>query len=212
MIALQILYNIIKILYNVYIYIKMYSYNQNWTNTMKSYDKMNANEQQGIHNLNNLENSLDAHKNYYAENNDPLLLRTTGAINKIVDKNLGGFIEQGVYIGSPQVIHGGKKQNNIFNPLVGTDSATYLPSNNAVESLVDGLSMGGGKQTPMLKELKQARKSMDKFISGEKKTKPSMKHLKILEEHGELEGGNIFKDIGKSVSKTAKSVGKETKK
>jgi hypothetical protein len=167
---------------------------------MKSYDKMNANEQQGVNNLKNLENSLDAHRNYYVKNNDPLLLRTTGAINKIVDQNLGGIIEQGVNIGSPVMIHGGKKQNNIFNPLIGTDSSTYLPSNNAVQELVvDGLSMGGAK--PMLKELKQARKSMDKFISGEKKTKPSMKHLKILEEHGELEGGNIFKDIGKSVSK-----------
>jgi hypothetical protein len=78
--------------------------------------------------------------------------------------------------------------------------------------LVDGLSMGGAKQTPMLKELKQARKSMDKFISGEKKTPPSLKHLKILEEHGEFHGGNILKDIGKSVKKTAKSVGKESSK
>jgi hypothetical protein len=33
----------------------------------------------------------------------------------------------------------------------------------------------------------------------------------LLKESGELNGGNIFKSIGKSVSKSAKSVGKETK-
>ena len=39
-----------------------------------------------------------------------------------------------------------------------------------------------------------------------------VKHLQLLQEHGELEGGNIFKSIGKSVSKTAKSVGKDVSK
>jgi hypothetical protein len=52
---------------------------------------------------------------------------------------------------------------------------------------------------------------MSNYLSGVKKTKP-IKHLMLLEDSGELEGGNIFKSIGKSVSKTAKSVGKETKK
>jgi len=100
-----------------------------------------------------------------------------------------------------------------MNPLIGTDSATYLPSNNAVKELVGVLSMGGAKpKSPMLKDLTNARKAMDKFLSGERKTKPMVKHLQLLQEHGELEGGNIFKSIGKSVSKTAKSVGKDVSK
>lgn len=187
----------------------MYSYDKTWTDTMKSYDKSNANTEENIFNLNHLENSLDAHKNYYPENKDNLLLRTTGAINKVVDKNLYGIIEQGVNIAP--AYGGSRKQKNSMNPLIGTDSATYLPSNNAVESLVDGLSMGGSRPKAN-KDLTNARKAMDKFLSGERKTKPSMKHLKILEDHGELEGGNIFKSISKSVSKTAKSVGKDVSK
>ena len=189
----------------------MYSYNQNWINTIKSYDKSTANTEENISNLNHLENSLDAHKNYYPENKDNLLLRTTGAINKVVDKNLYGIIEQGVNIGSPEFLHGGSRKQNYMNPLIGTDSATYLPSNNAVEALVDGLSMGGSRPKAN-KDLTNARKAMDKFLSGERKTKPMVKHLQILHEHGELEGGNIFKSISKSVSKTAKSVGKDVSK
>ena len=34
----------------------------------------------------------------------------------------------------------------------------------------------------------------------------------LLEDSGELEGGNIFKDISKTASKTAKSISKESKK
>jgi hypothetical protein len=199
----------------------MYSYDKTWTDTMKAYNMTNAENQKNISNLNHLENNFDAHRNYYPENKDTLLLKATGAINKVVDKNLYGIIEQGVNIGSPEFLHGGsRKQNYNMNPLVGTDSSTYLPSNNAVKELVSGLSMGGAKPKPN-KDLTNARKAMDKFLSGERKTKPSMKHLQILHEHGELEldGGNIFKSIsktvksvGKDVSKTAKKVGKESSK
>jgi hypothetical protein len=45
-----------------------------------------------------------------------------------------------------------------------------------------------------------------------KKKKPMNKYLMLLQDAGELEGGNIFKDISKSASKTAKSVAKESKK
>ena len=38
------------------------------------------------------------------------------------------------------------------------------------------------------------------------------KHIMLLQDAGELEGGNIFKDISKTASKTAKSIGKETKR
>jgi hypothetical protein len=31
------------------------------------------------------------------------------------------------------------------NPFIGTDNATYLPSTNGTESLVDNISMGGSK-------------------------------------------------------------------
>lgn len=186
----------------------MYNYNKNWTSKMKSYDKQIANDQQNVSNLNNLTNSLDAHKNYYSDNKDNLLLNATGVINSVVDKNLYGVIEQGVNIGVK--VSGGKKiQTGIFNPMVGTDISTHAPSTNAAESLVDGVSMGGAKPS---KDLINARKAMEKYLSGEKKNKPMMKHLRLLEEHGELEGGNIFKDIGKSVSKTAKAVGKESSK
>ena len=169
----------------------MYSYNKNWINAIKSYDKSNANTEENISNLNHLENSLDAHKNYYPENKDNLLLKATGAINKVVDKNLYGILEQGVNIAP--AYGGSRKQNNSMNPLIGTDSATYLPSNNAVESLVGALSMGGAKPK-VNKELINARKAMDKFLSGERKTKPMVKHLQLLQEHGELEldRGNIY--------------------
>ena len=144
----------------------MYSYDKTWTDTMKAYNMINAENQKNISNLNHLEHTLDAHKNYYPENKDNLLLKATGAINKVVDKNLYGILEQGVNIAP--VYGGSRKQNNSMNHLIGTDSATYLPSNNAVESLVDGLSMGGSRPKAN-KYLTNARKAMDKFLSGERK-------------------------------------------
>ena len=111
----------------------MYSYDKTWTDTMKSYNMMNAENQKNISNLNHLEHTLDAHRNYYPENKDILLLKATGAINRIVDKNLYGDIKQGVNIATATAYGGSRKQHYNMNPLVGTDSATYLPSNNAVE-------------------------------------------------------------------------------
>jgi hypothetical protein len=113
-------------------------------------------------------------------------------------------------MGAPGAMTGGTRVRK--NPLIGTDSATYLPSNNATESLVDAVSMGGSKVHPDDKDLKKARDSMAKYLSCVKKTKPMNKHLMLLQDAGELEGGNIFKSIGKSVSKAAKSGGKESKK
>jgi len=47
---------------------------------------------------------------------------------------------------------------------------------------------------------------MSNYLSGIKKTKPLKKHLMLLKESGDFNGGNIIKSIGKSVSKSAKSV------
>ena len=175
---------------------------------MKTYDKVNANNQENISNLNHLENILHAQRNYYQEKKHNLLLKTTGAINRIVDKKIYGELEQGVNIGAPEVIkRGSRKQNYSMNPLIGTDSATYLPSNNAVELLVDGLFMGGARPKTN-KDLINARKAMDKFLSGERKTKPMVKHLQLLQEHEELEGGKIFKNYQKVYLKQPKASGK----
>jgi hypothetical protein len=92
-------------------------------------------------------------------------------INNIVDKNEHGVVEQGVYIGGPVAMTGGTRVRK--NPLIGTDSATYLPSTNTTESLVDSISMGGSKIDN--KELEKARQSMSNYLSGVKKTKPIKK-------------------------------------
>jgi hypothetical protein len=81
-------------------------------------------------------------------------------INNIVDKNEHGVIEQGVYIGGP-IMTGGTRVRK--NPLIGTDSAIYLPSTDATESLVNAISMGGNKIDN--KDLEKARKSMSCYLS-----------------------------------------------
>ena len=185
----------------------MNQYNSKWINTIKKHDKLIAILSNEIDMVDNLTNSLNAHE-ITSINDDPFLFKTMNKINNIVDKNEHGVVEQGVYIGGPVAMTGGTRIRK--NPLIGTDSATYLPSTNATESLVDAISMGGSKIEN--KELEKARKSMSNYLSGVKKTKPMNKHLMLLQDAGELEGGNIFKSIGKSVSKAAKSVGKESKK
>ena len=190
----------------------MNSYNNNWANQMKHFDKNIARDQQNISNLGNLTNTLDAHKDYYV-NNDPYLFKTMASINKVVDKNLHGVIEQGVYIGGPVPVSGGARNKPSFNPMVGTDMGTYTPSNNAPEALVDAISSGGAKRSPKVDlDLKRARASLQKYLDGEQSKRPIKKHLELLHQNGELEGGNIFKSIGKSVSKGAKSVAKTTEK
>ena len=190
----------------------MNSYNNNWANQMKQFDKNIARDQQNISNLGNLTNTLDAHKDYYV-NNDPFLFKTMASINKVVDKNLHGVIEQGVYIGGPVPVSGGARNKPSFNPMVGTDMGTYTPSNNAPEALVDAISSGGAKRAPKVDlDLKRARASLQKYLDGEQSKRPIKKHLELLHQNGELEGGNIFKSIGKTVSKGAKSVAKTTEK
>ena len=190
----------------------MNSYNNNWANQMKHFDKNIARDQQNISNLGNLTNTLDAHKDYYV-NNDPFLFKTMASINKVVDKNLHGVIEQGVYIGGPIPVSGGARNKPSFNPMVGTIMGTYTPSNNAPEALVDAISSGGAKRAPKVDlDLKRARASLQKYLDGEQSKRPIKKHLELLHQNGELEGGNIFKSIGKSVSKGAKSVAKTTEK
>ena len=184
----------------------MNQYNSKWINTIKNHDKLIAILSNEIDMVDNLTNSLNAHE-VTSINDDPFLFKTMNKINNIVDKNEHGVVEQGVYIGGPTMTGGTRIRKN---PLIGTDSATYLPSTNATESLIDAVSMGGSKIDN--KELEKARQSMSNYLSGVKKTKPIKKHIMLLEDSGELEGGNIFKDIGKSVSKAAKSVGKESKK
>ena len=71
------------------------------------------------------------------------LFKTINKINNIVDKNEHGVVEQGVYIGGPGATTSGTRVRK--NPLTGPDSATYLPSTNATESLVDAISMGDSK-------------------------------------------------------------------
>jgi len=184
----------------------MNQYNSKWINTIKNHDKLIAILSNEIDMVSNLTNSLNAHE-ITSINDDPFLFKTMNKLNNIVDKNEHGVVEQGVYIGGPTMTGGTRVRKN---PLIGTDSATYLPSTNATESLIDAVSMGGSKIDN--KELEKARQSMSNYLSGVKKTKPIKKHIMLLEDSGELEGGNIFKSIGKSVSKAAKSVGKESKK
>ena len=184
----------------------MNQYNSKWINTIKNHDKLIAILSNEIDMVSNLTNSLNAHE-ITSINDDPFLFKTMNKINNIVDKNEHGVVKQGVYIGGPTMTGGTRVRKN---PLIGTDSATYLPSTNATESLVDAISMGGSKIEN--KELEKARKSMSNYLSGVKKTKPMNKHIMLLQDAGELEGGNIFKDISKTASKTAKSIGKETKK
>jgi hypothetical protein len=184
----------------------MNQYNSKWINTIKNHDKLIAILSNEIDMVDNLTNSLNAHE-ITSINDDPFLFKTMNKINNIVDKNEHGVVEQGVYIGGPTMTGGTRIRKN---PLIGTDSATYLPSTNATESLVDAISMGGSKIEN--KELEKARKSMSNYLSGVKKTKPMNKHLMLLQDAGELEGGNIFKDISKTASKTAKSISKESKK
>ena len=159
--------------------------------------------------VDNLTNSLNAHE-VTSINDDPFLFKTMNKINNIVDKNEHGVVEQGVYIGGPGAMTGGTRIRK--NPLIGTDSATYLPSTNATESLVDAVSIGGSKFHHDDKDLQRLEIQWRNIYLVSKKTKPMNKHLMLLQDAGELEGGNSFKDIGKSVSKAAKSIGKETKR
>ena len=133
--------------------------------------------------VDNLTNSLNAHE-VTSINDDPFLFKTMSKINYIIDKNEHGVVEQGVYIGGPGAMTGRTRVRK--NPLIGTDSATYFPSTNATESLVDAVSMGGSKLHPDDKDLKKARYSMAKYLSGVKKTKPMAKNLMLLQDAGEL--------------------------
>jgi len=146
---------------------------------MKNHNKDIAIDDGDVETFKNLTNSLDAH-DADAFNNGPFLFETMNKINRIVDKNEHGVVEQGVYIGAP-VMAGGTRVRK--QTMIGTDSATYLPSTNATESLVDVISMGGAKFHD--KDIKKARDSMAKYLSGVKKTKPMAKNLKILQDSGD---------------------------
>ena len=151
----------------------MNQYNSKWINTIKNHDKLIAILSNEIDMVDNLTNSLNAHE-VTSINDDPFLFKTMNKINNIVDKNEHGVVEQGVYIGGPTMTGGTRVRKN---PLIGTDSATYLPSTNATESLVDAISMGGSKIDN--KELEKARQSMSNYLSGVKKTKPIKKHIML---------------------------------
>lgn len=88
------------------------------------------------------------------------------------------------------------------------------------QGISDGLDVGV-KVAPLLlkgagkkSELDKAKEALKKYVNKERKTMPSKKHLDLLEKEGVIsktEGGNVFKDIGKGVSKATKSVGKAVK-
>ena len=81
-----------------------------------------------------------------------------------------------------------------------------------VAAIAAPLLAAAGKKS----ELDKAKESLKKFVNKERKTMPTKKHLDLLEKHGIIsktqEGGNIFKDAGKSISKAAKSGAKYVKK
>lgn len=64
-------------------------------------------------------------------------------------------------------------------------------------------------------ELDKAKESLKKFVNKEKKTKPTKKHLDLLEKAGiitkTVTGGNFITDATKGVSKAAKSTQKFAK-
>jgi hypothetical protein len=63
------------------------------------------------------------------------------------------------------------------------------------------------------KDLEKAKESLKNYVNRQRKTMPSKKHLKLLEEHGIIskQGGNVFKDIGKATKSVAKATEKATK-
>ena len=121
----------------------MNQYNSKWINTIKNHDKLIANLSNENDMVDNLTNSLNAHE-VTSINDDPFLFKTMNKINNIVDKNEHGVVEQGVYICGPVAMSGGTRDRK--KPLIGTDSASYLPSTNATESFVDAISMGGSNK------------------------------------------------------------------
>ena len=77
-----------------------------------------------------------------------------------------------------------------------------------IAAVVAPLLSAAGKKSP----LDLAKESLKKFVNKERKTKPTQKHLDLLEKAGiiskTVEGGNFLKDVSKGVSKAAKSTGK----
>jgi hypothetical protein len=70
----------------------------------------------------------------------------------------------------------------------------------AAEAIAPAAMLAAGKPKPLSKELDQAKESLKKFVQGERKLKPSKKHIALLEAHGiisrkgadaEVEGGKI---------------------
>jgi flagellar hook-length control protein FliK len=74
-----------------------------------------------------------------------------------------------------------------------------------VAAIAAPLLAAAGKKS----ELDKAKDSLKKFVNKERKSMPTQKHLDLLEKHGIIsktqEGGNIFKDVSKGVSKAAKT-------
>jgi hypothetical protein len=96
---------------------------------MKNHYKHIAIIDDDVEQIKKITNSPDAHK-VKSINDDPLILKTINKMNRIVDKDEHGVVQQGVFIGTP-IMAGGTII--MKKTMIGTDSATYLPSTNATE-------------------------------------------------------------------------------
>lgn len=178
-------------------------YNSTWITPTKKHNDFYASLHPKIQSQKDLNSTLHAHNHKMANHiYDHNFFDYMAHLNTVVDRNEGGIVEAGVFIGDPTKKQTGGSIPGKF-PLPGTDTATNMYSGNAVNELVDALSMGGFKPPPK-------GVITDASIRNRERINRGGKMLKVprtdFHDPKFKKGGNILKTIGRVAKKTAVGV------